>query len=401
MRCFFNANSEDFFQLKNVRIRTSALIFFTYSAFGGFTAFLNLFYREQGMDLIQVGILAAVPSAMALFAAPMWAAVADRFNLHRYLLPLTMVFSFPFALYLGSRYFFGDLFLGICLFAACYSAIVPLSDNAVLVNLGGRKTEYGHVRLWGSMGVGMMSLVTGILAKDRSLNFIFISYVIFMAIAAVMAINLPKPPSEKIESFWRNARQFLRESSWRKFLLGCLLAGLSQMFMNYYLYIFARSLGASDGMVGFLVAVAAVSNILTYIFMPRIFKRWSALQGMVFSNALMAFRCVLTAMLKAPAWVILTQLLDGPTWGLTWGAGVQRASEIAPRGLGASAQAVYNAIFTGLGGILGATLGGSIYSGLGAPILFISAALMAGLSSLVFSRQTISAVTKERQLATE
>jgi MFS transporter, PPP family, 3-phenylpropionic acid transporter len=317
------------------------------------------------------------------------------------LLPLTMLLSFPFALLLGRMHSFNELLLGICLFAACYSAIVPLSDNAVLVNLGRRKTEYGHIRLWGSMGVGLMSLVTGILARGRSLNFIFTNYVIFMAIASVMAIKLPKPPSEKIESFWHNARQFLREASWRNFLLGCLLAGLAQMFMNYYLYIFARSLGASDGMVGFLVAVAAVTNILTYILMPRIFKRWTASQAMVFSNALMAFRCILTALFRAPVWLILTQLLDGPTWGLTWGAGVQRSSDIAPRGLGASAQAVYNAIFVGLGGIFGAILGGAIYSTWGAAALFAVAALMASLSMLVFSQSPSPAAIEERDFLRE
>jgi PPP family 3-phenylpropionic acid transporter len=101
----------------------------------------------------------------------------------------------------------------------------------------------------------------------------------------------------------------------------------------------------------------------------------------------------LTAILHAPGWIILTQALDGPTWGTMWAAGVHRASEIAPRGLGASAQAVYNAVFAGLGGIIGAALGGAIYASWGSAVLFLVAAMMALLSMLVFNQQ-ISALLK-------
>ncbi len=105
--------------MKNTRLRTSALLFFAYAAFGGINAFLNLFYRQQGMDLVQVGILAAVSPTMTLLVSPLWAAVADRFNLHRYILPLAMLLSIPFALLIGRMQSFEQLLLGIALFAGC------------------------------------------------------------------------------------------------------------------------------------------------------------------------------------------------------------------------------------------------------------------------------------------
>jgi PPP family 3-phenylpropionic acid transporter len=335
---------------------------------------------------------------MSLFAAPMWAAIADRFSLHRFVLPLTMLLSLPFALLFSGMHSFGQLFLGICLFSGCFSAITPLSDNAVLVNLNGRHTEYGRIRLWGSVGVGAMAWITGWLVQGRQLSFIFTIYVFFMGIASVVAINLPKTPQVYFQNYWQSAHQFIQDSRWRGFLLGCLLAGFSHLFLSYYLFIFARSLGAQDGMIGFLVAVASATNIVTYYLMPRILKRWSTLQVMIFSNGLLAVRCGLTAFMHAPSWVILTQVLDGPTWGTMWAAGVQHANEIAPRGLGTSAQAVYNAIFLGLGGIIGAGLGGVIYSIWGAVVLFLLAALMAVFSTLVFIQQTAVSVKDQRVL---
>jgi PPP family 3-phenylpropionic acid transporter len=370
--------------MKNARFRTSALLFFAYAAFGSIGVFLNLFYLEQGMSLVQVGLLASIPAGMSLLAAPLWAAIADRFNLHRCVLPLTMVLSLPFALLFTSLHTFGQLLLGICLFSGCYAAITPLSDNAVLVNLNGRHVDYGRIRLWGSIGVGILAWITGWLVQSLHLSFIFYIYILFMGMAAMIAFRLPKPPHIAVQSYWKSASQFFLENRWKRFLLGCLLAGFSHLFLGYYIFIFAKNLGAQDNTIGFLVAVASATNIVIFFLMPRILKRWTALQVMIFSNILLAIRCVITAFIHEPNWVILVQLLDGPTWGTMWAAGVHYSNEIAPRGLSASAQALYNAIFLGLAGIISGGLGGVIYSKWGAPTLFLIAALMAVLSTLVF-----------------
>jgi MFS transporter, PPP family, 3-phenylpropionic acid transporter len=373
----------------NARVRSSALMFFAFAAFGGVGAFLNLFYLEQGMTLTQVGFLVSIPAGMSLLAAPIWAAIADHFNLHRYVLPLTMVLSLPFALLFPSLHDFGQLFIGICLFAGCYAAIIPLSDNAVLVNLGSRQRDYGKIRLWGSIGVGALAWITGWLVQRSQLNIIFYIYIIFMSIAAIIAFQLPKPPHIAIQSYWKSASQFFHDNRWKRFLFGCLLAGFSQLFLGYYIFIFSKNLGAQEDTIGFFVAIASATNIVVFFLMPRILKRWSALQVMIFSNILLAVRCTITAFIREPNWVILVQLLDGPTWGTMWAAGVHYANEIAPHGLGASAQALYNAIYLGLGGIISAGLGGVIYSTWGAPILFLIAALMGALSALVFISHSI------------
>ena len=382
--------------MKNARFKTSALLFFAYAAFGCIGAFLNLFYLEQGMTMVQVGLLASIPAGMSLLAAPVWAAVADRFNLHRYVLPLTMLLSLPFALLAASLHTFSQLFIGICLFSGCYAAITPLSDNAVLVNLSGRQSQYGKIRLWGSIGVGILAWITGWVVQRWHLNYIYYMYIFFMGIAAIIAFRLPKTPRIAIQSYWKSINQFVFDPRWKRFLIGCLFAGFSHLFLGYYIFIFAKNLGALDTTIGFFVAVASATNIVTFFLMPRILKRWTSLQVMIFSNIVLAVRCVITAFIREPNWVILVQLLDGPTWGTMWAAGVHYANEIAPRGLSASAQALYNAIFLGLGGIISASVGGVIYSKWGAPTLFFIAALSAVLSTLVFaSHSSVRTETQE------
>jgi len=371
----------------NARVKTSALIFFAYAALGSFGPYINLFYQDQGMSLIKVGVLAMIPASMSMLAGPTWSALADRFHLHKYLLPFTIALSLPFGFLISTMHTFGQLLVGITLFAACYSAIVPLSDSAILTNLGDQPNQYGRIRLWGSIGVAAASWTAGILAQSFHLNTVFYFYIILAAIAAGIAVQLPKAPHIPVESFWKSAAKFVRDESWVIFLCGAALSGFAHMFLGYYFFIFIRTLGASDSYIGFLVVVACLTNILVFFMMPRLLKHWTAIQLILFSNVLLILRMILSAFIHDAQWGILVQLMDGPTWGIMWAAGVNYANEIAPRGLLASSQAVFNGVFNGLGGMVGALLGGIIYSSWGDQILFLIGGALAVISVLVFLPQ--------------
>lgn len=383
--------------MKASRLHLSALFFLTFAAFGSIGSFINLFYLDRGMSVEQMGLLAALPAGMSLLAAPFWAGIADRFHLHKYILPIAMLLSLPFALNFSSYGTFGQLMVGILLFSGCYSSFLPLADNAVLINLGKQKSDYGRIRLWGSIGIGVMAVVSGWLVEKNGLKIIFPLYALFIAIAAISALMLPRPPKIKIESYWKQASQFLQDPRWSKFLIACLLSGFSHLFLGYYIFVFIKDLGGTASFIGFTIFLAAAANLITYFFMPHLLKRWSAPQIILFSNVLMIARMLIAALIHSPEMSIIVQLLDGPTWATMWSAGVQYASDIAPRGLGASAQALYNGIFTGLGGIISASLGGFIYARWGAPTLFLIGAATALISVFVLlslNRDHISTSTK-------
>ena len=68
---------------------------------------------------------------------------------------------------------------------------------------------------------------------------------------------------------------------------------------------------------------------------------------------------------------------------MTWIAGVSYANEIAPPGMGATAQALFSSTLLGLGNGIGALIGSQIYAAFGPASLYRAAAVSA-LCGFVF-----------------
>jgi MFS transporter, PPP family, 3-phenylpropionic acid transporter len=81
-------------------------------------------------------------------------------------------------------------------------------------------------------------------------------------------------------------------------------------------------------------------------------------------------RSLAYSFISAPGWVLLIQLLHGPSFSALWVAGVSYANEIAPKGMGATAQGLFSGVLLGLSGAFGGLIGGLMYANLGAAMMF-------------------------------
>ena len=67
-----------------------------------------------------------------------------------------------------------------------------------------------------------------------------------------------------------------------------------------------------------------------------------------------------------------------------WVAGVSYADEIAPSGLGATAQGMLSGVFMGISAAIGAMLGGILYQDFGGAIMYRTMAIAVAISVLLF-----------------
>jgi PPP family 3-phenylpropionic acid transporter len=362
----------------------SLLYFFYFAATGCITPFLNIFFQAKGITIAQISILGAMPMGLTLVAAPAWAGIADYFGLHRKILPLIMFLTMPFVALLGAANSFTVLLPGIIFYGICNSPITSLSDNSVLSYLGPNRHNYGHVRLWGSIGWGLIGWLSGILIDRWGATAAYVGFILFMSLEVWVALKMPEPEIVKGVPYWDNLGRVIKDNRWVAFLVGSFLMGTSFMFITNYFYIFLKDLGASSSLTGLAVASSVILELPFFIFSAALIKKVSARGLINFSFLVLIIRLLLSSALKNPYWGIAVNMLHGPFFATYWAGAVNYAREIAPHGLGASAQALFAASFFGLGGIVGALLGGWLFTNFGPPIMFQTGAGLTLLGLLVF-----------------
>ena len=336
----------------------SIYYFLYYGAISILFPFLALFYKGQGLTGGQIGLLAAISPIISFFGAPLWTGVADASHRHKLVTMLsilgvvTVTFIFP------SVASFGGLLLMICLYSFFGAPTGSLVDSAVLTLLGDRKERYGRIRLWGTIGYGVIAPFAGNLIGRLGLKWAFWGYAILMLLGLLFIIPIPFRQSQSNGSFRGGMRVLFANQAWMLFLVMVFIAGIGMATINNYLFLYMQSLGASKTLMGFALTVSTISEIPAMFFSDRLLRRFGARGMLVIAMTTIGLRLICYS-LTTQAWVVLViQLVHGLTFAAIYTSGVYFADQIAPIGMKATTQGMFTGTLMGFGSAAGGFLGG-------------------------------------------
>ncbi len=368
-----------------LKVLGSLFYLFYYLATGSLLPYLNLYYQSIGLPAPQIGLLAALLTLAMLVAAPLWGSLADARRVHRPLLFGALLAVLLPAALLSQAQGLVSLALSVLALGVLIAPAMPLADSAVISGLGDERSAYGRLRLWGAVGFAAGAWGTGEIARVAGLPVIFPIYLLLLLPCAIVGGLLPAPAGTLNAPFWRSMGQLLRHPGWLRFLLSVTLFGTVLSLVNNYYSLHLRSLGGDEALIGFAVALSAVSELPIFALSAWLLRRYTPATLIRVAFAVLLLRSLLYATLQSPWLAVLVQLLHGPTFALLWTAGVLYASQIAPAGLGTSAQAWFSTAMFSLGGIAGALPGGYLYQSFGAGGLFLAGACIALAGSYLFT----------------
>lgn len=325
------------------------------------TPYLAVHFRHAGMTGAQIGTLTAIPPVMRMIVSPFWGALADTFKRTRLLLEVATAGCVAGAAMLWVNDTFSALLLGIAVFALFNAPMIPLVDNSVMDTLGDRRDEYGRVRLWGAIGWGTISPLIGLIIDNYGLHWSFIGYFIGSAALIYVISRLPIGEIHMAESYIKGLSRLLHDVRWFFFLMAIFVAGFGLSMVHVYLFVYMEDLRAPWWMMGLSMTFSTSSEMTTMFFGAKLLRRWGPRNLIILALVLLSLRLLAYSFVVNPAWILPIQLFHGPTFGLFWLAGVARAHQLAPQGLGATAQSLFVATFLGFGTGVGAKIGGRLY----------------------------------------
>ena len=336
----------------------SMYYFLYYGAISILFPFLALFYQSQGLSGGQIGLLAAISPIISFFGAPLWTGAADASRRHKLVAMLSTVGVVIVTFIFPSISSFSGLLLMISLFAIFGAPTGSLVDAAVLTMLGDRKERYGRIRLWGTIGYGVIAPFAGNLIGRLGLNWAFWGYAILMLGGLLVITQIPFRQSHSNGSFRGGLRVLFANQSWMLFLVMVFIAGIGMATINNYLFVYMQSLGASKTLMGFALTVSTISEIPAMFFSDRLLRRFGARGMLVIAMTTIGLRLLFYSLTTQPWVVLVIQLVHGLTFAAIYTAGVHYADQIAPPGMKSTTQGMFSGTLMGFGSAAGGLLGG-------------------------------------------
>lgn len=354
----------------------SGFYFWYYAALGAFTPFFARWLHDLGHDGLAIGVIMAMWYFSRIVAPPAWSLLCAR---SREPVRWLQVGSVATALCFGGFLFARDLWtliLVMLAFGFFANAIMPQFEAITLDRLGTRRDRYGRIRLWGSLGFVAVAVGFGPLldaAGSAALPTLMLPLFAAMCLAALAnggighAIDpIPVPP----------LREVLRRPAVRVFLLIVLLmqVAFGPFYVLYTLHLGAN--GHSGAVIGVLWGLGVLAEILVFVLMPQLLRRWRTATILQACLGLTVLRWLVVATLaeSLPA-MLLAQLVHALSFGAFHAACMQRVAEFFPGRLGQHGQGLVYGFSSGIGGVLGALLAGGLWELGGGRAAFLAAAV--------------------------
>jgi PPP family 3-phenylpropionic acid transporter len=357
--------------------------FIYYAGLASLSPFLALYYESRGLSGSQIGLLTAISPLVGLVAAPLWSAVADATRRHKTIFVFATMSVVVTSLLIYQATSLVWLIPVIISFAFLGAPIMPLMDSSTMVLLEGRRDRYGRIRMWGTLGWAVAAPITSWLVQFGGLQWSFYAYAGLVGIALLVAIPIPMGQAHVSAPFWHGMRTLFSNRRWMFFLLVVFMMGLASPSISTYLYLYMKHIGAAP-LIGLALTVSTISEIPMYFFSDRLLRRFKSRGLILIALSVYITRLLLYAFVASPGVILLLQLLHGFTSPAIWAAGISYVAEVAPPGLGTTAQGIFTGVLNGLGSATGAYFGGVIFQAYGVVAMFQVFALILFAALLLF-----------------
>lgn len=188
--------------------------------------------------------------------------------------------------------------------------------------------------------------------------------------------------------------QLLKNPNYMFMLFVVFMTGCSRSVMTTFLSLYWQDdMKIPDSRTGTAANFGIATEVVIFFFGPPMIRIFGTYWLLIFAQGASVVRCWAYYVLpKDPSnyWIVyLIELLKGVAFGCTQLSGVKLASEAAPEGLEATAQALYTAIYSQLPAVLTAIAGGRIYHRYGGTHLFLTTAIISSAALLLFTAKYI------------
>jgi PPP family 3-phenylpropionic acid transporter len=358
--------------------RLSGYYFFYFAFIGAFSPYFGLYLQSLNFSAWDIGLLMSQMQLMRLFGPNLWSWLADRFGRRMVIIRLAALAGLA-----GFTAFFWldklpGMLLAMAVIAFFWSAALPLVETLTFDHLREERGRYSGIRLWGSIGFIVAVLGTGAVLDVLPLNGLL--WVCWGILAGILALAVVVPdvtamphPRDSLP-----VADILRQPRVRALLAACFAMSAAHGALYVFYSIHLANHGYSKSEVGGLWSLGVFAEIVVFMLMSRLSRRYSLRVLLLASFAAAILRFLLIGWgVESAAVMVLAQLLHGLTFGAYHASAIAAINLWFPGRAQGRGQALYSSISFGAGGLLGGLISGWSWGAIGAGWTYTLASVFA------------------------
>lgn len=370
----------------NRNLLVLAFIYLCYfGQLGVIVPYLGIFLDGRGFSSVEIGQFGGLITLARIIGPNLWASLSDKSGKGLQVMRLgafLTLFSFTSIYLLDS---FWGLTVSLALMMMFWTAILPQIEVLTLSCVNGSNSRYGRIRLWGSIGYILLTILTGLLIDLVSTEApIYMSTLVLLSFLLASFLLSEPDAKAKQSSFTGSMWKKICSPVFIMFILSALLLQVS--FGTYYGFfaLYTRDLGYSGQATGWLIAWGVIVEIGIFMLAGKLIQQFGVKTILIVSMVLTAIRWLMLSLLADNLMaLILSQTLHAFSFGMTHSASIYFIYQYFDKNCQSRAQAIYISIAFGIGGALGSFLAGYFWlNGQGAQLTFLLSASCALLGAL-------------------
>lgn len=347
--------------------RLSGYYFFYFAFVGAFSPYFGLYLQSLNFSAWDIGLLMSQMQLMRLVGPNVWGWLADRAQVRVPIVRLAGLIGLC-----GFTAFFWldrlpGMLVAMAVMAFFWSAALPLVETLTFDHLRDDKARYGRIRLWGSIG-----FIAAVMGTGGLLDWVPISAVLWvgwgiLAGILVLSLTVPESPLGRHHPDDPPIAAILSLARVRALLAACfaMSAAHGALYVFYSIHLAAHHYSKTE--VGLLWSLGVVAEIVVFLLMPRLMRRYSLQAVLAVSFAAAVLRFLLIGWgVEFILLAIIAQLMHGLTFGSYHAAAIAAVNHWFPGRAQGRGQALYSSLSFGAGGLLGGLASGWTWDRIGA-----------------------------------
>lgn len=249
------------------------------------------------------------------------------------------------------------------------NSIFPVMDSIVL----GHTSDFGRIRLWGSVGFAFGVFLSGIIAQKIGLHMIFILYSCFAFISVLFLKNIHTIDNKKTTlTNFQGVNQLFKNKKYLLFIFAAFFIQGPIIAHNTYFSILYTYVGGTIAGVGMTFFLFCISEAPVMLVLKKSERYFSIEKLLIASMFISILRWYWYSTAPPPAQLMAAFMLQGIVNGIFIVMAMRYISDITQNETKSTAIAIYSSVCNGLGAMICQYVGGVVLNRTGpAEIYFV------------------------------